>query len=421
MESIDREGKRAPLLRPLKYGTPEEIIRVLNAVRAALTELFVSAGLDPAATRATARELGLSKDLVWRVARVTMVDDVHALPAQVPPRSSVERVMEASLKKRGVSQKVIAKVRNAMDEFEAMVRAAAGDRTNFHLMLSSLVTDNVTERQEEIRKQAFMAGSSIWGVQAETAFRAFFVVPSADDPDRLDLANVSGITELRRLRAVAWPIYQQRISDDTGYDYEPQREPIDPRAAEKGGAPLMFDFCPDPPPRILRQRVGQTWDYELLPGLLGNAGATTCVFGSISRRAAVRYRDEHNRQGALSFEFFTPVRLGIADLFVHRDLPFQMPPEVVIFDRLTAPRGYNPGVDEARKLPLSAKAVSLGVGLTGCATRHVPRYLEMLEMAAKRLGVDPNKLRAYRFSLQYPPFPTVVMLRFELPEKAKSG
>ncbi len=395
-----------------EYGTPEEILRVLQKLRSALTDLLLSAGLDPSATRASARDLGLSKDVFWRVARITLLDQI--LSSQVPPRASMERVI-AAIQKKGVPENLLKKTRQAINEFEVMVESSSTNRATFDMMLSGLATDGITERQENIRKQAFFANSSIWGVQSQVAFKAFFLAPS-ESSDKIDLANLSGMVGFRRLRQVAWPVYQRRIYDDRGSAFSLAYEPYSDLPESAGGLPLFSEFCSKPLPEISWRQGREGMFYEIQPDLIGNAGATSLVFGGISRRSAARYRDDSNDRGGLIYELFTPAEFVNVDMFLHRDLPYKMPPYVSIFDRLSSPRGYNPDMDERRQLPLSSRVLSLGNGISGCSTLKIPEYLPMLERVMNKIGFDTNEFKAYRFSMKFPPIPSAIIFRFKLPE-----
>jgi hypothetical protein len=113
---------------------------------------------------------------------------------------------------------------------------------------------------------------------------------------------------------------------------------------------------------------------------------------------------------------FTPAEFVNVDMFLHRDLSYNMPPDVSIFDRLSSPRGYNPDMDERRQLPVSSGILSLGNGIAGCSTLKIPEYLPMLEHVMGKIGFDPNDFKAYRFSMKFPPIPSAVIFRFKLPE-----
>jgi hypothetical protein len=395
-----------------EYGTPEDILRVLQHLRRAFTDLLLAVGLDPSATRASARELGLSKDVFWRVARITLLDQI--VSSQIPSRASMERVVEA-IQQRGASEILLKNTRMAIDEFEAMVASSSTNRATFDMMLSGLATDGITERQETIRKQAFLANSSIWGVQTQVAFKAFFLAP-AKDCNRIDLANLSGMVGFRRLRQVAWPVYQRRIYDDRGSASSLSSEPYSNVPESAGGLPLFSEYCSKPLPEISWRQGNEGMFYEIQPDLIGNAGATTFVLGGISRHSAARYRDDNNDRGGLIYELFTPAEFVNVDMFLHRDLPYEMPPGVSIFDRLSSPRGYNPDMDERRQLPLSSGILSLGTGISGCSTLKIPNYIPMLEQVMNKIGFDKDDFKAYRFSMKFPPIPSAIIFRFNLPE-----
>ncbi|MCK5132039.1 MAG: hypothetical protein KAR40_07810 [Candidatus Sabulitectum sp.] len=398
-----------------RYGSPEGIVRVLQSLRSALTELFQSAGVNPSEIRASARELGLSKDIFWRVARITIADNMFEHSNQIPPRASVERVVSA-VEQKGVSAELVRNVRDAMEEFEIMVASSSTDRTTFELMLPGLSMDNITQRQESIRKQAFLSNSSIWGVQAQIAFKAFFMIPSKNDENMLDLANISGLIDFRRLRKVAWPIYQRRIFNDKGATYSQTLEPIEKNTDAECDLPVITEFCSRPLPRLSWRSTETVKYYEIEPDLIGNSGAITCILGGISRRSAGRYRDENNDRGGLIYELSTPVKKIIVDLFVHRELQFKMPPDVILFDRMSCLKGYSPDLEDRKQLPLSNRVLSLGPGTAGCSTHHIPEYLKMLDRVTAKIGCSSEEFNSFRFTLNFPPIPTAIVMRFDLPD-----
>jgi len=400
-----------------EYGTQDNIAKVLQNLRSTLTDLLLSAGVNPSETRASARELGVSKDIFWRVARITLIDDILAISSQIPPRATIERVIEAGITK-GAPISIVEKVREAIDKFEEMVQISSSDKTTFNLMLAGFASSTITERQENVRKQAFLANSAIWGVQTKVAFKAFFMTPSKSDNTKIDLANISGMIGFKRLRQVAWPIYQRRIYNDKGSAYSQSHELIENTPTTEG-IPLVSEFCSKPIPKISFRSGDTGMFYEIESDLIGNAGLTSIVLGGIARQAASLYRDKNNKKGGLIYELFTPSELVHIDLLVHRDLPYDMPPDVSLFDRLSSPRGYTPGMDERRQLPLSTTVKALGSGLPCCSTLRIPKYSTMLERVINKLGHSPDSFTAYRFILKFPPVPSAIILRFNLPAAPK--
>jgi hypothetical protein len=71
------------------------------------------------------------------------------------------------------------------------------------------------------------------------------------------------------------------------------------------------------------------------------------------------------------------------------------------------------GVD-APQLPVPTDVVDFGAAARTTTTPGVPRYVEMVEFAAQRVGCPLKDFRAFRFRLKYPPIPSMVVLRHSL-------
>ena len=108
--------------------------------------------------------------------------------------------------------------------------------------------------------------------------------------------------------------------------------------------------------------------------------------------------------------------LLIADLFVHRDLAFELPPEALLYSCLFS------GVDapwparDTDRMPLTEQVHDLGRPASA-ATPHVPRYPQMLEVVYDRLGREARDFRGYRLLMPYPPIPSALVLRYGLAER----
>ena len=120
-------------------------------------------------------------------------------------------------------------------------------------MLAGASTDGGGEaaRKADLaqRKTAFTAGSYIWGIQARTLVMSVFLAPSATRSGYFDLAQISGLLGLRRMRSsVACPIrYGNRTTDDDVEIGQPVREPLEGDGSDR--PPLLERFCSQPPPR----------------------------------------------------------------------------------------------------------------------------------------------------------------------------
>ncbi len=392
------------------FRTPEDILDVLLELRGSLNELLVAAGVDPAKTRATARELNLDRNLVWRMTRVASADDILSVAPDIPAARHFSRLCEIC-RNRGVGLEPVARLAAAAQRFEDMVNNGLGDRETLEALAAGLEYQDVTQRQESARKMAFKGNSAIWGVKARLNFKASIQTPSRQAEDRLRTARVSGLVKVRRLRPVAWPLLSMHYYQDDGSLVPFSTHPLEKDIELGHDLPLVPQFCSDPLPRIELVKTSNGHRYDLPAGDIGNAGALTCVFGDIIEPELRRYQTETDQYMASMLDLVTPSEAVILDMFLHNDLEFATLPEALLLDRLSVEPGFNPGLDDQHKIPLSAGPMLLGNGVTGASTPLFPQYTELVKYAMEKLDSDPSDFRCYRLQLSFPPVPSAVVMR----------
>jgi len=386
----------------------------VNRVRAAFAALLHTAGVDPAKIRASARLLDLNRGLMWRVAKVVQATDDATAALNIPGRSATRQLLEAS-RKRGSPAEVIRSVLDAVREFEAVVERQSGDRKMLAVLLANADTEPQSDQFESARREMFNGACAVWGVRARVRLRTVFLWPGARNPDTHDVLDVVGYVGFQRLRAVAWPVAYQTIVSDAGARVRPEREPVDPDGIAVGDLAFINAFCSSPLPQLRALESRNVTRYELPVGPVGNTDITTCVFGSISRNIWSRYRTEEDRYAAFMSTMSTPVERTMIDVFAHRDLELDDPPEVILCDRLTRPQGYDADDVELERLPLVTQPRRLGQGIGGTVTSHVPWYSEMIDFLCRRIGSPRDDFIGYRCEMTYPPIPTALLARFPLP------
>jgi len=399
------------------YGSPDAILEVLHQVRDSLMQLIISAGADPAKTRETARHLELSNNLVWPVSRFLNADDITTASGDVLDRLKFEKICLACAAK-GSDPGLIRQNQQAIDKLHEVITVSAGDRHSFSLLLTGLGHEDVTQRQEDTRKMAFLSNSSLWGVQCRHSFKTVIFTPNADDPDHVDAIRIFGMVDFRRLRHVSWPLYRMHGYYDDGSVRPGAGIPIEPLVETMGNIPLLKDFCSQPLPalRSVKRDYGQKIDLK--EGLIGNAGLLTCVVADrlVKWQSAYHIPEKNEFMGAL-FDLVTPMEHMLFDVFLHQDLPYSGPPDCVLLDRLTAPRGYDPKSDALLHLPLSNKVLRLGSGLMGNASAQYPQYPQLIKHVFNQVGINPGQFQGYRLSIRYPQIPTAANLSWRSPEK----
>jgi len=405
-------------------GTPgfeNHATAALARIRSALADLLHSVDASPLRPQEVARKFNLNKNLTWRISKVIREPDPAAAAPHIPGKAGLAIFLD-SLKKAGAPAAAILEVNQAINEFDRMREIHAGDRETLEAMLGHLA--NGAEAQQQIeaqRKLSFRGNSAIWGVQARVQICTNFIAPSAD-PDFADLAWLSGLVDLRRLRRdTTWAIASTRKVDDRGQALPVgQLESIDERFRGDATAPLMGEFCSDPLPEI-RLEVGADglMRYLLVGGPLGNTAAQTCIVGICGRRFLARHQVPGDTIGEHIARLYTPVECLIHDLYVHRELSYALHPEVFLYSQLPINPVYPMGGRETAQLPLLERIQSLGHAPPTPLTPELPQYPSLVRRVFERMGWNARDFHGFRLTLRYPPIPAVAVFRYPLAIKGE--
>lgn len=388
-----------------------------RGIQAALTDLLADAGLQNARPSEVGRRLGLDKSLAWKISRVLESAETAEAFRHLPGRSGMEIVLRSAAK-RQVDAAKVERARAAFQEVEEFVVRHAGDRRTFEAMLAGEQPDARTEAEE--RRAYFRAGAAIWGVRAAVQFLMLALKPSAARPGYLDVAQVSGLVNLERLRPdVPWIVRRLRANSDSGASvFRVTREPLVRARAERGLPPLFDAYCSSPLPELRQFEGVGGWIYdELVPGPVGRSGAATVVLGERYIGIAPMERGEDNTTGEYSLTVRTPSECVLFDLLLHRDLAhFGRPTRAVyglLEDRQAASVAVR--VDAARPaLMAPGPALELGSPAT-VQTRRLAFYPGLVADALDAAGFgSATDFRGYRAELEYPPFPCDLRLALEI-------
>jgi hypothetical protein len=394
---------------------PDDLLALLHEVRDAFRQLLQATGADPGKTRETARALDLDRNLVWKITRVVNAPDILAAACEIPSQNQIAKLCRAC-ECHGASLELAERVREISQRFETVVNEVFDDRESLIAVAAGLDYDDVTRRQEDMRRQTFYGNSSIWGVQARVNFKTTIHAPSVDDPRNITTARLEGLVQFRRLRPVPWPLHREHGYHDDGRVMSMVSHAVDPEVTSPESLPLVPRFCTEPLPKLQPIKTSYGRRIEIPAGPLGNTGALTCVFADVFKPDFPRYRTEDSFFLSAMIDLVTPSELLIFDMFLHRDLEHQGPPETILLDRLSLERGYTPANEPHQKLPLSVRALPLGGGTAGATTPRYPDYPRLLEHVYGCLGWRAEEFRGYRFLMHYPPVPTAVVLKLKSPD-----
>ncbi len=391
----------------------DEGTAAVHRLRRALAELLRSVGADPSVPQDLARRFKLDKTLTWRISRVIREEDAWKAVAHIPGRPSVKALVQR-LESSGASAQSVEGVRSAMEAFESFVARHSGDRETLEIMVGLGNRPSAAKRLELFRKQGFHAASAAWGVQARVQFSCHIMVPS-ETPDLVDLAAVSGLIDLRRLRPdVPWAVGSARAWEDAAPEVDARPEALSPQDAIDG-APILPMFCSSPLPRLrVKTSAGGSRRFEVTDGSVGYTGASTVILAWKWMRTASVFAAATGETGEHGMHLSTPVELAINDLLVHKSLGFALNPEAAVYSDLPGGPRYPHEGPEIGRMPIPEEVVSLGSQPPSLTVIEIPRYTELIEFALGKLGRRIDEFHGFRHRVRYPTIPTIAVLRHHL-------
>lgn len=392
---------------------PTHARTVVHAVRGAFVEVLAAVGADAQDPQSIGQSLGLNRNLAWKISKIIQTDDPSVALNQMPGPGGI-RIFLRSGERAGASLALIQTARDAIRDYEELIRVHSGDRATLQMMGSGLSEAGRRRRDEQHRKHLFQGGSYVWGAQARVSRKIGVVVPGAS-PEFLDFASINALVDFRRIRSdVAWTMASRQSKHDDGSPMTPSGyEPLDPGGAGPDGAPLMTAFCSRPAPELRRVDDERTTTFELVEGPVGNTGALTCVVGTVQRGIPC-FRTPENDWAEYSAICDIPAEFLVLDLLIHERLSFASGPETDLFSELH-PAHPNAAMTRNR-LPLNEPLQELGQGPLAPATPDLPGYTRLMETVFARLGHEPAAFRGYRIKIAYPAHPAALRIRYRLPE-----
>ncbi|MFO0826906.1 MAG: hypothetical protein U0572_02060 [Phycisphaerales bacterium] len=399
-------------------GLDDDCRQTVLALRSALLELYHSVNADTTRPQEVARRFGLNKNLTWKLARILQSEDAFEAVPLIPGAAGLDILLEA-MSSAGAPASAVDRVRSSAIAFDRMVEAHADDRAGFELLLDSM---GGSRPLEVGRKLAFRGNTAIWGLQARVRLTAEFLAPNDSDPSMLDIALVGGLFGVRRLRQVQrWPLFRFASYNDDASPLPLGRpvEPVEPSEAEKRIPWLMSSWSSPPIPPIEPVFGPTDVVHELADGPIGRTGEFDCVFGIVERASVPRYADANNRTGEPASAITLPIETLIFDLFVHRSLTEAQHPELCVYGRPSGALSLDPDLRARQVLPLSERLVALGGSPPQVATPLVPRYERLVATVFERAKWNPRDFTAVRLVLAFPPMPSTVVLRYQLPDRRR--
>lgn len=385
---------------------PPALAQAMDELRQSLESLISSVQGDSRKPQQLSRQLGLDKTLAWKVSRLINAQSPSVAFQYLPGDAAIDLLLEA-VRNAGGDPKTLESVTATNARFRASVKHYIGDRSTLDIVVDGLPTQGV-DRLANSRKLAFRGNSGIWGVQAKARTQSVFVFPSASDPGRVDVCMVVGWFDFRRMRRDAkWVLFRHSLySHEAGGRATLKPEALDHDHPTGDGLALLRGFCSPTLPTIDASEDAGHVAYHIGESPVGNAGAFTCMMGSIYRSMAQRYGDPLTEGLTFAANITAPVESLLFDIFIHQDLRTPDRPEVALHGALSG----GGRISLPDNIPLGAGVRQLSGKPVHADTSLFPRYAELLNLVYTRTNQDPAAFIAYRYELDYPPFPSTALM-----------
>jgi hypothetical protein len=389
----------------------EDCRQALQGLRRALIDLYSSVGQDPTQPQQVSRQLGLNRNLTWKLAKIVEAHDPFATLNHLPGQQGMELTI-AAFTKAGAAPAAVAAVESALAHFDRVIEHHAEDRDHLELTLESMGLYARETKFESGRELAYRGTSMIWGVQTRTRLHCAMLAPSRGDPSKLDFAQLGGLIGFRRLRSsVTWRLYRQQVHNDKG-SLISQPQPLEPTMP--GDPPLMMrSFCSPNLPAIQTVPGPEGIEFFLPGGQVGNQATFDYVTG-FSIRGLTRYRTDSDQFASTAAGITVPTETLVMDLLVHRDIARVNELESSVYG---FPHG---GLDAptaqtiSNKLPIKANIMELAGTPPAIATPRFPRYRELVDTVYRHMDWNPADFRGYRLMLEFVPMSSRVVMRWPL-------
>lgn len=406
-----------PAAAPAAKTFRAEVLSHLVPLRTSLRKLILELG-SPRTPTLLQRKLNVAYTICWQIFRFVGSEDMSAEAQHAPSPGSLKRLLQVSLD-AGVKPATVEAVQLAADRYEAFIQSNAEDRTAFNSMVVSTTSEPKAKKVLlQRRRAAYRAMSHVWGVQ--TDFYCYTALMRRDETGKgLHVAWLSLQQGVRRLSASAQVTLAGYILSPNPNGGPPEGLPdaLDPDAATKYGMPILPDFSSKPIPQIETVSLPSGIHlFNMVGSELGLRSNFDFTSGFHQHRSAWREETDGRRFAFLNFvNTRKPAAMVVMDLILHReDFPNvrvgQMVHQYIDGDQsLEAARAAQQfPIDERIKAEGPAHAADLA---------ETPRYPELLQFAAERLGWSLADFDLYRLRIPYPIMGTATRMYFYDPKQ----
>lgn len=151
-------------------------------------------------------------------------------------------------------------------------------------------------------------------------------------------------------------------------------------------------------------------------GPVGKIGDADLFFGTLTERALNLVRRDHDAVNELLTAISIPCEAIVADLFLHRSIRGLDSLRASIHGTLSGPLPQDEQLREVVRLPIACGPALIEDIVPALDIPYVPRYGELVADALRALRSDPRDFLLFRTHLEFPPVPSALLTRWDLPQ-----
>lgn len=400
----------------------EALDAAFAAVRSELVWVLQAQQLDPRSGAAIAQRLGLNRQLAWQVSTIASTSSVAEGLAAMPGVRGLDLFVEASRRHAPAtaasSPDGLAKLCDAINRLEAVIRTHAGDRATLALLAATWDSAEVERRTEDLRRDAYRAQCALLGARVETQVRGVIFGPSrVGDRDRLAMASYQGLVGVTRFRVGHRTrlFYLELPTHDDGT--------LDARVSDLAAhlkekfqlEPELSSITPDDVEYLVESH--RSW-VALRPGPIGVAANVRLAFSGLPGYENPRYVSGRDHLNQIAIVCHIPTETLLVDCLMDRRLP-----ESADLVRSLAFQCFDASTGHPMK-PASASDPAYLFDVTDVeplgpsnfrADPHFAGTGELVARAARRVGTTPDQLIGVRCRLKFATAPMSLVITRQLP------
>lgn len=359
--------------------------------------------------------LQIGQSAVSRLSSAVRSGDPLITLGMIPGQLVLGQMLKGAARS-GVDPACLARVAEAVRQFDDFVEREFGDRAALDTLLSEWVFESRAAFELRQKAAAFKSMSALRGVQADLVLSTGIVYPGSDGAAH-DGMGVEVLLGCRRLK----PSGRLRLNFSSLDPNESRYQPHSLAGTPVGGMRelLVPEFSTVRDSQIASVRQGRVIETSVTGLPLGKTQGRgdDIVYAQVYNGVHRARRGAGSPTSGMASHAEPPAQCCVIDALLHDDVWPGIEPQLRLYD--TVVRGIAHPDDPVRfndRLDMVESVQSLGRGVAALRLPEFVRYPELIAHLCALRGWDAGALRAYRVKIRYPIYGSQIGMAFVLPD-----